>query len=64
MNQNGGAVTDIANNSVRNLDPATGSNGNWIAFSTDRDGNLEIYVVRPQGGNSHKLTRIAIRMDA
>lgn len=57
MNQNGGAATNITANPARDLDPAIGSNGTWIAFATDREGNLEVYVVRTQGGTSYNLTR-------
>jgi Tol biopolymer transport system component len=51
MNQNGAALTNITNN------PALGSNGNWIAYGADREGSLEIFVVRAQGGTSYNLTR-------
>jgi Tol biopolymer transport system component len=38
------------------LDPTLGPNEDWIAFSTDRDGNLEIYVISMDGGNPYNLT--------
>ena len=34
-----------------------GSAGGAIAFSSDRDGNFEIYVMNPDGSNQQRLTR-------
>jgi tricorn protease len=39
------------------LDPAINPGGNWIAFATDRDGNLEVYFVGTNGGTAYNLTR-------
>lgn len=37
--------------------PEWSSDGDWIAFATDRDGNVEIYKVRPDGTELTRLTR-------
>jgi dipeptidyl aminopeptidase/acylaminoacyl peptidase len=37
--------------------PEWSPDGDWIAFATDRDGNVEIYKVRPDGTELTRLTR-------
>lgn len=37
--------------------PDWSPDGEWIAFATDRDGNIEIYKVRPDGTELTRLTR-------
>jgi Tol biopolymer transport system component len=56
MTDAGGAQTNITNNSAQDIDPTLNSNG-WVAFSTDRDGNSEIYIVRVTGGPAFNLTK-------
>lgn len=36
--------------------PAWSPDGQWIAFSSDTDGNIELYKVRPDGTNLTRLT--------
>lgn len=60
MNRNGEdvkliAATNAAN--TRNFAPSWSPDGNWIAFTTDRDGYLEIYAVRLDGTGLRNLTR-------
>lgn len=38
------------------ITPATSPNGEYIAFSTDRDGNWEIYVINVDGSNMQRVT--------
>jgi Tol biopolymer transport system component len=42
--------------SVRNLVTSWSPDGAWLAFSSDRDGNTEIYLMDPDGGNVVRLT--------
>lgn len=37
--------------------PDWSPDGHWLAFATDRDGNIEIYKVRPDGTELTRLTR-------
>jgi TolB protein len=30
--------------------------GRWIAFNSQRDGNSEVYVMKPDGSGQHRLT--------
>ena len=39
-----------------NIDPSFSSDGSRIAFDSDRDGNLEIYVMDADGSNQTRLT--------
>ena len=39
-----------------NNHPTWSPDGRWILFSSDRDGNLEIYAVRPDGTGERRLT--------
>jgi dipeptidyl aminopeptidase/acylaminoacyl peptidase len=59
------AVLDLATNTTRALE--TGSNydtfpswsprGDWIVFTSKRDGDYEIYRIRPDGTQLQRLTR-------
>jgi Tol biopolymer transport system component len=57
MTDTGGTQINITNHPAQDLDPAFNPSGNWIAFSTDRDGNQEIYIVGTNGGPVYNLTR-------
>jgi Tol biopolymer transport system component len=42
--------------SVRNLVTSWSPDGSWIAFSSNQDGNSEIYLMNPDGSNMVRLT--------
>jgi TolB protein len=39
--------------------PAVSPDGAWIAFTSDRDGSSQIYVIRPDGTGERRVTRSA-----
>ena len=49
MNADGSGVTRLTYNDVNDLSPAWSPDGRRIAFSSDRDGNFEIYVMNAAG---------------
>jgi TolB protein len=55
MNANGSSVTRLTNNSAIDAEPAWGTNGK-IAFSTNRDGNFEVYSMNSNGTGLLRLT--------
>ncbi|MGB7339691.1 MAG: protein kinase [Phototrophicaceae bacterium] len=39
-----------------NMYPIASPDGRWIAFQSNRDGNFEIYIVNPNGGQLQRMT--------
>lgn len=51
-----GAITQITKNNFADRFPAFSPDGQWIAFHSDRDGNVELYVMRPDGSEVKRIT--------
>jgi Tol biopolymer transport system component len=49
MNANGSGLTRLTNNMAVDGAPAFSPDGSKIAFTSDRDGNYEIYVMNADG---------------
>ena len=47
---------NLTNNSANDTNPAWSPGGERIAFSSDRDGNRDIYVMNPDGEDVLRLT--------
>ena len=54
--ENGQNVRRITVNRARDVYPRFSPDGQWIAFSSDREGNLDVYVVPAAGGTPKQLT--------
>jgi tricorn protease len=55
-NENGTGVTRLTDNAARDIYPRFSPDGNWIAFSSNREGNYDVYVVAATGGKPRQLT--------
>lgn len=49
-------VQRITANPARDVYPRFSPDGKWIAFSSDRNGNLDVFVVASEGGQPKQLT--------
>src|SRR6185503_8109701 len=54
--ENGQNVRRITVNRARDVYPRFSPDGQWIAFSSDREGNLDVYIVPVAGGTPKQLT--------
>ena len=55
-NDNGSGVQRLTDNQARDVFPRFSPDGNWIAFSSNRDGNDDVYVIPVTGGKPRQLT--------
>ena len=55
-NEDGGDVKRITANKARDAYPRFSPDGKWIAFSSDRNGNMDVYIVPVEGGTPKQLT--------
>src|ERR1039457_1835590 len=52
----GANIQRITANPARDVYPRFSPDGKWIAFSSDRNGNLDVYIVPSEGGQAKQLT--------
>ncbi len=57
MDGNGANPTNLTNNPAEDSFPAWSPDGQRIAFTTNRDGNQEIYVMNNNGSDPINFTR-------
>src|ERR1051326_5811659 len=55
-NENGSGAMRLTDNAARDVYPRFSPDGNWIAFSSNREGNYDVYVVAAAGGKPKQLT--------
>ena len=55
-NENGSGVLRLTDNQARDIYPRFSPDGKWIAFSSNREGNYDVYVVAATGGKPRQLT--------
>lgn len=57
VNANGGNASQLTYDSSYDNTPIWSPDGKWIAFSSNRNGHMDIYVIPANGGNSRKITK-------
>src|SRR6516164_7963480 len=55
-NENGSGAQRLTDNKARDVYPRFSPDGNWIAFSSNRDGNYDVFVISATGGKPRQLT--------
>src|SRR5260370_23801503 len=56
VNDDGSDLRRLTDNVSRDLYPRFSPDGKWIAFSSNRSGNHDVYVVPVKGGAPRQLT--------
>jgi len=56
MNADGSNQVRLTNNSARDYRPSWSPDGSKIIFASDRDGNMEVYIMNADGSNQIRLT--------
>src|SRR5919202_1599868 len=54
--EDGGGVQRLTVNRARDVYPRFSPDGKWIAFSSGRNGNLDVYIIPAAGGTVKQLT--------
>lgn len=54
--ENGQNIQRLTVNKARDAYPRFSPDGKWIAFSSDRNGNLDVYIIPASGGTPRQLT--------
>jgi tricorn protease len=54
--ENGQNVQRLTVNRARDAYPRFSPDGKWIAFSSDRNGNLDVFIIPSSGGTAKQLT--------
>ena len=54
--EDGSGVLRLTDNEARDQYPRFSPDGNWIAFSSNREGNDDVYVIPATGGKPRQLT--------
>ncbi|HXA49199.1 MAG TPA: DPP IV N-terminal domain-containing protein, partial [Candidatus Acidoferrum sp.] len=55
-NENGSGVLRLTDNQARDVYPRFSPDGSQIAFSSNREGNYDVYVIPAAGGKPRQLT--------
>src|ERR1051325_3130332 len=54
--ENGQNIQRLTVNKARDVYPRFSPDGRWIAFSSDRNGNLDVFIMPAEGGSVKQLT--------
>jgi Tol biopolymer transport system component len=56
MNVDGGNLRRLTDDPGLDEYPTWSPDGQWIAFHSERDGDFDIYIMRPNGSDLRRLT--------
>lgn len=56
LQRRGGRPEPVVANAAQDTSPAWSPDGQWIAYSSSKHGNAEIYVARPDGSDERRVT--------
>ncbi|MBE3099022.1 MAG: PD40 domain-containing protein, partial [Planctomycetes bacterium] len=56
VNEDGSSPQRITDNTARDINPRFSPDGRWIAFSSNRYGNYDVFVIPVAGGAPRRLT--------
>jgi Tol biopolymer transport system component len=56
VSSDGGDATPLITSDAWDGNPIWSKNGKYIAFASDRNSNLDVYIVKAEGGESKRLT--------
>jgi tricorn protease len=54
--EDGSGLRRLTDHIARDTYPRFSPDGNWVAFSSDREGNTDVYVISSEGGKPRQLT--------
>jgi TolB protein len=57
MRADGGRQRRLTRSPAEEIEPAYSPDGRWVLFSSDRTGNKDVFVMRPDGSGLRNLTR-------
>lgn len=60
----GGAPRKLTSGARKDHHPSWSPDGRWIAFASDRDGDVQIYTIAVDGGEARKFTSVAVEADS
>jgi len=55
-NENGADLQRLTDNKAREIYPRFSPDGQWIAFSSNREGNYDVFAIPAAGGKPRQLT--------
>ncbi|MEZ4662428.1 MAG: hypothetical protein R2911_33165 [Caldilineaceae bacterium] len=56
MDSNGGNMRRLTNNAANDDSPTWSPDSQQIAFTSDRGGNSDIFIINVDGSNEHNIT--------
>jgi len=49
-------MTNLTNHPAMDIEPDWSPDGEWVVFSSNRGGNFDLYIMKPDGSELARLT--------